>query len=413
MEPTSLPEVVLFIVDAGGGHRASATALQAAAEQEGRPWRFRIVNIQEALRSLDLWGRGTGRSIEQTYNELIRAQRTRFLVPTLRVLQFCIRRLRGPLARKMARELRRAPAALAMSLMPNFNAVLRDAVRQALPGTSFFVLLTDYADFPRHFWIEPGIDRVIVGTEHAVQQARAAGIPDERITRASGMVLHPRFYAAGGTAAGEAARRELGIPEGAFVVMELFGGKGSAEMVPLSRGLLKRSPDWHVVAICGDNPPLLEELTKMSAASGGRLHALGFTKRIADYLAASDVLVTKPGPGSLAEAFQQGVPVVVNCNARTIPQERFNAEMVRSLGLGRVVATVDEMPAAVADLRRDPEEWKRVRANVRALPPNRAVYEALDVVEAELRRRSDAQSRLREHGPEGRIVPVGGDTKTV
>ncbi len=386
MERSRLPEVILFIVDAGGGHRASATALAAAAEQEGRPWRFRIVNIQETFGGLDLWRRVTGKSIEQTYNELIRSQHTRFLVPTLRVLQFFIRRLRGRLSRTMAAALRKEPAALVMSMAPNFNAVLRDAVREALPGTSFFVLLTDYADFPPHFWIEPGIDRVIAGSERAVEQARDAGLPAERVTRTSGMVLHPRFYAGGGPAAGEGARRELGIPPDAFVVMELFGGKGSAEMVPLSRGLLAQSPDWHVVAICGDNPPLLEELTRLSADAGGRLHPLGFTKRIADYLAASDVLVAKPGPGSLAEAFQQGVPVVVTCNPRTIPQERFNAEMVRTHQLGRVVSSVEEMPGAVAGLVRDPAEWERVRANVRAVPPNRAVYEALDVVETELRR---------------------------
>jgi glycosyltransferase involved in cell wall biosynthesis len=386
MERASLPEVILFIVDAGGGHRASANALLAAAEQEGRPWRFRVVNIQETFAGLDLWQRVTGKPIEQTYNDLIRSQHTRFLVPTLRVLQFFIRRLRRRLSGTMACELRAAPAALVVSMAPNFNAVLRDAVREALPDTPFFVLLTDYADFPPHFWIEPGVDRVIAGSERAVEQALAAGIPADRVTRTSGMVLHPRFYAGGGPAAREAARRELGIPPDAFVVMELFGGKGSGEMVPLSEGLLKRSPDWHVIAICGDNPPLLEELTAIAAISNGRLHPLGFTKRIADYLSASDVLVAKPGPGSLAEAFQQGVPVVVTCNARTIPQERFNAEMVRTHGLGRVVSSVDEMPAAVAELVRDPAEWDRVRANVRGLPPNRAVYEALDAVEAELAR---------------------------
>src|SRR5262245_45653470 len=164
MEPATPPEVVLFIVDAGGGHRASANALVAAAEQEGRPWRFRIVNAQEVLSPLDLWRRVTGRPIEETYNDLIRAQHTRFLVPTLRFMQFAIRQLRGPLSRRMAEELRRQPPALVVSMFPNFNAVLRDAVHEALPGTSFFVLVTDYADFPRHFWIEPGIDRVIVGS---------------------------------------------------------------------------------------------------------------------------------------------------------------------------------------------------------------------------------------------------------
>jgi hypothetical protein len=385
MEAASAPEVVLFIVDAGGGHRASANALVAAAEQDGRPWRFRVVNAQQVLSPLDIWRRLTGHPIEETYNELIRAQRTRFLVPSLRFMQFAIRLLRGPLARRIAATLRERPAALVVSLFPNFNAVLRDAVRQALPGASFFVLLTDYADFPRHFWIEPGLDRVIVGSDRAEQQARETGIPDDRITRTSGMVLNPRFYAGGGPEAGAAVRSELGIPPDAFCVMELFGGKGSAEMVPLSEGLLRQAPDWHVIAVCGDNEPLVAELTSLAAASSGRLHPIGFTRRVADYLSASDVLVTKPGPGSLAEAFQKGVPVVVTCNARTIPQERFNAELVRERGLGRVVASVAEMPAAVASMRNDPAEWRQVRANVRALPPNRAVYEALDVIEAELR----------------------------
>lgn len=380
------PEVILFIVDAGGGHRASANALVAAAEEQARPWRFRVVNVQELLAPLDLWGRVSGRPIESTYNEWIRSDHTRFLVPMLRFMQWLIRRMRGRLGRLVESELRARPPALALSLMPNFNAVLRDAVRQALPGTSLFVLLTDYADFPPHFWMEPDLDRVLVGSEHASDQARAAGLPAEAVTRTSGMVMHPRFYAAGGPAARAATRAELGIPADAFTVMELFGGKGSAEMRPLTEALLRALPDGHVIAVCGDNPGLVASMTAQSAGAGGRLHALGFTTRIADYLAASDLLVTKPGPGSLAEAFQQRVPVVVTSHARTIPQERWNAEMVKQLDLGRVVGSMEEMPAAVVALRNDTAAWSRVQANLRALPPNRAVYETLDVVEAELRR---------------------------
>jgi hypothetical protein len=301
-------------------------------------------------------------------------------------MQWLIRRMRRQLRGLVVRELRARPPALALSLMPNFNAVLRDAVREALPGTSLFVLLTDYADFPPHFWMEPGLDRVVVGSDHAAEQARALGLAPGAIVRTSGMVMHPRFYAGGGPEARTAAREELGIPADAFAVMELFGGKGSAEMKPLTEGLLSALPDAHVIAICGDNPPLVESMAPLAAGAGGRLHVLGFTRRIADYLAASDLLVTKPGPGSLAEALQQRVPVVVASHARTIPQERWNAELVRRLDLGRVVGSVNEIPAAVVALRNDAAAWARVRENLCALPPNRAVYEVLDVVESELRR---------------------------
>ena len=97
-------------------------------------------------------------------------------------------------------------------------------------------------------------------------------------------------------------------------------------------------------------------------------------------MAASDILVTKPGPGSLAEAFHRRVPVVVTRNIHTIPQERFNTELVARRGVGVVVASWREIPAAVRRLAREPDRLRAMRASLDALPGNRAVYEVLDVV---------------------------------
>jgi UDP-N-acetylglucosamine:LPS N-acetylglucosamine transferase len=99
-------------------------------------------------------------------------------------------------------------------------------------------------------------------------------------------------------------------------------------------------------------------------------------------MAASDVLVTKPGPGSLAEAFHQRVPVVVIRNRHTIPQERFNTDYVARHELGRVVSHWREIPEVVADFRRNPRELERARGRLAALPPNRAVYEVLETIDA-------------------------------
>jgi 1,2-diacylglycerol 3-beta-galactosyltransferase len=199
------------------------------------------------------------------------------------------------------------PAAV-VSVMPNFNVVIRDALRAAHPGVPFLVLLTDFADFPPHFWMEPGVDRVIVGSDRAEEQALRMGIPKERISRNSGMVLHPRFHRGEGKEARSGVRTALGLGPQDFVLLLLFGGKGSAEMEPLAARLLALSPSWTVIAICGDNPSLFERLAPLEAAAGGRLRRLGFTDRVGDYLAASDVLITKSGPGSLAEAFHRGCP---------------------------------------------------------------------------------------------------------
>jgi 1,2-diacylglycerol 3-beta-galactosyltransferase len=383
-EEDGQPEVVLFIVDAGGGHRAAATALTDAAARQGRPFRLRVVNAQDVLASFDFMGRLTGRNMEAQYNWLISSQRTGLLVPLLRVYQWLIRRLHGRLVRRVAEELRQRPPALAVSLFPNMNAVFRDAVREACPGRSCWVVLTDLADFPPHFWMETGLDRVVVGSGRAAEQARALGLPPERIRHASGMILHPRFYPRAGAAERARARTELSLPADVFVVMMLFGGKGSSQMRPLSQALLQAVPAGHVVAICGDNPPLYESLAEIEAGAGGRLHRVGFTRRVADYLAAADLLVTKPGPASIMEAFHQGVPVVVTCNRATIPQERFNADWIAERGLGLVVSGWQEMAPAVAALAADPPRLAQLRANVAALPENRAVFEVLDLIQEEV-----------------------------
>jgi glycosyltransferase involved in cell wall biosynthesis len=371
------PAALLFVLDAGGGHRAAANALLAAAEEERSTLQLDVVNLQDVLAAFDLARPILGRSMEETYNAMIRARFTGGLVPMLRLFQWGIRRLHGRLTREVAAFLATRQPALVVSLIPNFNAVLRDAVRRSLPAARFVVVVTDFADFPPHFWMEPGVDGVIVGSARAVEQAREIGLPRERICRTSGMLLHPRFHAAQEPRLGERVRAELGVPQEAFCVLLLFGGKGSPEMRPLAEALLKESDQWHVVAICGDNARLSDAFAADEERWQGRLHRIGFTTRVADFLAAADVLVTKPGPASLAEAFHRRVPVVVACNGHTIPQERYNARLIEEGGLGLVVRSWRQMPAAVRRLAEDAELASRVRRALLALPDNRAVYEVL------------------------------------
>jgi len=187
--------VLVFFIDAGGGHRAAAQALLAAAERQGAGFRFRLaaVSLQAVLEPLDSWKRITGRSIEEAYNALVRGGSTRFLVPLLRVLHAAIRLRHRALVRRLADFLRERRPVAVVSVMPNFNAVLRDAVREAHPGVPFVVLLTDFADFPPRFWIVGDLDRV-VGSERAdpVRRGRpgggpraAPGDPPERSSRPS------------------------------------------------------------------------------------------------------------------------------------------------------------------------------------------------------------------------------------
>jgi 1,2-diacylglycerol 3-beta-galactosyltransferase len=373
--------VLLFTIDAGGGHRAAANALAAAAEETGLRWRFRVESFQRTLVSLDILKRLTGLSIEDAYNLILRRRWSAAMVPLLRLMHAAIRVRRRALVRTLAAWLREQPRpAAVVSVMPNFNGVMRDAIQAACPGVPLVVVLTDFADFPPRFWIEPGLERVVVATEEARSQAIELGIPAGRVSLVSGMVLHPRFYRAGGPEARERVRAEMGLGPSDFAITLLFGGKGSPEMAPLAERLLATDPAWKVIAICGDNPGLAHRLAPLAQCSNGRLRTFGFTDQVAELMAASDVLASKPGPGSLAEAFHQRVPVVVVRNRHTIPQERFNTDLLTQQGLGLVVRDWREIPSAVQRLHRDAAERERIRARLAALPDNRAVYEVIQLI---------------------------------
>src|SRR5262249_43372630 len=180
----------------------------------------------------------TGISMEGAYNLILRRRWTALLRPLLRVLHFLIALRRRSIATALGSYLSGSRPLAVVSLVPNFNGVIRAVVHANHPGVPFLVVLTDFADLPPHFWIEPGVDRLIAGSERAAAQAAGLGVPPDRVSLVSGMILHPRFYADGGARRGPGIREERGIREDEFVVLLLFGGKGSAESEPVTRRLL-------------------------------------------------------------------------------------------------------------------------------------------------------------------------------
>src|SRR5262249_27460347 len=115
------PEVLLFMVDAGGGHRAAAGALVAAAAEKGCPWRFRVVSLQAVLEPLDLLKRLTGISMEGAYNLILRRRWTVLLRPLLRVLHFLIALRRRSIASALGSYISGSRPLAVVSLVPNFN----------------------------------------------------------------------------------------------------------------------------------------------------------------------------------------------------------------------------------------------------------------------------------------------------
>ena len=93
----------------------------------------------------------------------------------------------------------------------------------------------------------------------------------------------------------------------------------------------------------------------------------------------SDFFIGKPGPGSISEALAMKLPVIVERNAWTLPQERYNADWIRENQLGLVVSSFRRVSGAVEELLRQ-ENYERFRANAAAYD-NRAVFEIPDILD--------------------------------
>jgi hypothetical protein len=355
--------------DAGGGHRSAATALNSVIEQQGRPWEIRMVNLQEVLDPLDVFRKVTGIRLQDIYNLMLAKGWTLGMAQGMRFMHAVIRLYHAPAVRLLTRYWEDAKPGMVVSLVPNFNRALRESLRAALPSVPFVTILTDLADYPPHFWLEPQPQFVICGSDKAVEQAHAMGHAPDRVFQTSGMILRPRFYEP--VNADHAAERvRLGLHPARATGLVLFGGQGSRVMLEIAR----RLDDTQLIFICGRNAKLADRLRALPVKAPRLVE--GFTQEVPYFMHLADFFIGKPGPGSISEAVAMKLPVIVERNAWTLPQERYNAEWVLQRRAGLVLPNFRAIRPAMTRLLGALDEY---RANVAKIE-NRAVFEIPEIL---------------------------------
>ena len=361
--------------DAGGGHRAAANALREVMERQSRPFEIRMVNLQEVLDAIDVFRKLTGLRLEDVYNTMLKKGWTLGSPQLTAGMHLVIRMFHPKQVRLLERFWRESRPDMVVSLVPNFNRALGESLRRALPGVPLVTILTDIADYPPHFWLERQEQYVICGSDRAVEQALALGHAERSVYRVSGMILSPRFYEIAPLAPEEraAARAKLGFRPDEPVGLVLFGGQGAAVMYEIARRLNGRQ----LLLICGRNEKLAARLRALPHAAP--LFIEGFTKEVPRYMQLADYFIGKPGPGSLSEAVAMRLPVIVERNAWTLPQERYNTDWVREQGIGIVLPDFRGIAPAVENLLE-----RRAFASFRGATErlqNRAIFEIPDILQ--------------------------------
>lgn len=385
-----MQKIEFCFFDAGGGHRAAATALDAVVRAQNRPWDVQLTNLQELLDQLDILKKYAGIRIQDFYNWMLRSGWTLGSEQLMRVLQIVIRLYHRPTVRMLEAHWRETQPDMVVSFVPHFNRALCESFGRAFPGRPFVTVLTDIADFPPHFWIEWQPQYLVCGSDRAVAQAKSLGHPDERIFRASGMILNPKFYEP--PVHDRLAERErLGLRRDVPTGIVLFGGHGSKVMLEIAERLARSSLELQLIFICGKNEKLAAAL--LNGMPRLPRFVEGFTKKVNYYMQLADFFIGKPGPGSISEALAMGLPVIVECNARTLPQERYNCTWVLEKEVGVVLKSFKNIEGAVAKMI-EPATLARYRANAEALH-NRAVFQIPDMLEKLLEQHLAGVSRSR------------------
>lgn len=353
------PAPLLFLIaDTGGGHRTAARAVGQALDRR-YPGRFSPVLCDP------LGGPGSARLlrwITGLYGPAIRlapwlwgaAYHACDSGPAMELLRRTLLRLADRPAADAVTAHR--PAAI-VSFHPLTGMAAVSARDQAAPGAPVVTVVTDLAT-THAAWRHARADLIIAPLGGPAGRGRPGG--PGRWAMAGSPVT--REFWAGPARPDERGilRRSLGLSDDRFLVVLTGGGEGSGGIARRTAAILRRFADVEVVAVCGHNTALKRRLDRLAARSGGRLTVTGFARNMADLLRCADLVVSKAGPGTIAEATCCAAPLLLTSH---VPgQENGNTELVAGADAGRRVPGVRRLVAEIGRLRGDPAAVATMRA---------------------------------------------------
>ncbi|MCY3898912.1 MAG: glycosyltransferase [Caldilineaceae bacterium] len=367
--------ILILMSDTGGGHRASAQALQAAFAAR-YPDRFQVEIV-------DLWTDYTPCPINQMprlYSPIIARvlwfwkllwavfENERAFSAALRLVYLISRK-------DLRRVLQAHRPQLIISVHPFMQHIFLRLLEQERTPIPFVTVVTDLASF-HHGWFHARVERCFVASEIAAATARRYGLQARQV-RLLGLPVRPDF--AGTLPDKEPTRARLGLADTAFTVLLLGGGEGMGPVAATAHAVAQRlaamEADCQLVVICGRNERLRKALQRSDWPIPVQI--CGFVDNMQEWMAASDCVITKAGPGTIAEALICGLPILLS---GFIPgQEEGNVSYVVQNGVGAYRDSPDGIAATVSNWV-DGSQRAHMSARARELARPRAAYDIVDEI---------------------------------
>jgi processive 1,2-diacylglycerol beta-glucosyltransferase len=237
-----------------------------------------------------------------------------------------------------------------LSVHPMMNHFLQRFIKEEQLGIPCYTFLTD--PFPPFWrgWSSPYVDKYFVATDEALQALTASGIPAWRIERVA-MPVRPEFVPPTMKEIQE-FRAELNI-DGGSVILINGGARGGGPLLKIYETVRKAAIHSNILVVCGKNTQLQNRIERKRDPN---TRTFGFVQDVYRYIAAADIVVTKPGALSAYEALACKVPVLFTGLRCLMPQESGMFQAAEHYDFGFAARTFEELEVII---RKGTREWKR------------------------------------------------------
>ena len=216
-------------------------------------------------------------------------------------------------------------------------------------------VITDFVVSP--FWIYPETDMYMIAAEDLRESFIKRGVDESRVM-ATGIPIDPVFRQESNK---KELRKKLQLNQDLPMLLIMGGGLGLSPVPGILRTLKKISVPFQAVIILGTNEKLkkkIDEALNRFHHKFGTVKTVGFIDNIHEYMKAADLLVTKPGGMTVAEAVAVGLPMVITS---PIPgQETRNTRYLLKKGVGVRAKTENELPEIIERLLTDNDARARM-----------------------------------------------------
>lgn len=348
------PHIVFYFSDTGGGHRSAAEAIIEAIHLEyddqvttemvdffknyaPRPFNRAAEMYPYMVKAPHLWGAG--------FHVTDGRARARAITTTM-----------WPIARQAARTLvQKHPADLIVTVHPFANSFALRALGKNRPP--FINVVTDMVT-THALWYDNRADLILVPTETARWRAIKYNMPPEKV-RVVGLPVADRYCQPVGSKT--TLREKLGWPSDKPIVLLVGGGEGMGPLEKTARAIDQSELDVGLVVVCGRNQRLKASLEACRWEHPTKIY--GFTRDMPDFMRASDFIVTKAGPGTIAEALNAELPIILY--AKLPGQEDGNVTFVEEEGAGVWAPNPADVIRTLAYWIAHPDERQKVVENCR------------------------------------------------